>query len=93
MTTLCYNRALIDYKLSWPYKHLTLTIAISHAPACAWFLKIVSVWTSVCVCVCVPLRLLITSGATAFIWQLQLLSVVGVALELKCVVETNQIKE
>ena len=44
-------------------------------------------------CVCVPLRLLTTSGATAFIWQLQLLSVVGVALELKCVVETNQIKE
>ena len=40
-------------------------------PACDWFLKIVSVWTSiicmcvcvhVCDCVCVPLRLLITSG-------------------------------
>ena len=38
----------------------------AHQPACYWFLKIVSVWTSVCVCacvcVCVPLRLLITSG-------------------------------
>ena len=37
-------------------------------PACAWFLKIVSVWMSACVCVCVcmcvslPPRLLITSG-------------------------------
>ena len=50
-----------------------------------------------CVCVCPPLRLLITHGmiwtqydwlarATAFTWQLQSLSVVGVALELKRIV-------
>ena len=32
-----------------------------HRPACAWFLKIISVWMSVCVCVSAP-RLLITSG-------------------------------
>ena len=28
----------------------------------------------------------------SFLWQLQLLSLVGVALELKCVVETNPIR-
>ena len=37
-------------------------------PVCTWFLKIVSVWTSVCVfvcvclCVCPPPKLLITGG-------------------------------
>ena len=38
----------------------------SHRPACAWFLRIFSVWISMCVCVfvcvCPPQRLLITSG-------------------------------
>ena len=41
-------------------------VRTSHRPERTWFLKIVSVWTSiyvcVCVCVCVPPRLLITSG-------------------------------
>ena len=76
-----------------------------HRPAGTSFLKIVSVQTSVCVfvCVCLPPRLLITSGMMwhdmtpynwlkAFIWQLQSLSVVGVALELKHVMVTNLIK-
>ena len=73
--------------------------------ACAWFLKIVSVWMSVCVfvyvCVCVSApRLLIISGVIwtpydwlnkyySFIWQLKSLSVVGVVLELKRVLVTN----
>ena len=45
-------------------------------PVCAWFLKIIFVWMSVCVfvcvcvCVCQPLRLLITSGVirTPYDW-------------------------
>ena len=64
----------------------------------------VCVYVCICVCVfvCPPLRLLITScviwtsydktSSTAFVWQLQLLSVVGAALELKRVVETNPIR-
>ena len=47
-----------------------------HRPAHTWFLKIASVWMSVCVCVCVclcvcpPLRLVITSGIiwTSYDW-------------------------
>ena len=42
----------------------------SHRLTHAWFLKIISVWTSVCACVCPPLRLLITSGViwTPYAW-------------------------
>ena len=59
-------------------------------------------YVCVCVFVCPPQKLLIISGviwtpydktsSTAFVWQLQSLSVVGVALELKRVVETNPIR-
>ena len=72
--------------------------------ACAWFLKIVSVRMSVCVFVyvfvCPPPRLLIISSVIwtpydwlnkyySFIWQLKSLSVVGMVLELKCLVVSN----
>ena len=44
--------------------YIILILAIFPFLACVWFLKIVSVQTSVCVfvCVCPPPRLLITSG-------------------------------
>ena len=55
------------------------------------------------VCVCPPSKLLITSGVIwtpydwlnkgyGFLWQLLLLSVMGVTLELKCIVENNLIR-
>ena len=73
---------------------------------CVCMCVCVCVCVCVCMCVCVfvcpPQRLLITSGmiwtpydktsSTDFVWQLQLLLVVGVALELKHVVETNPIR-
>ena len=73
-------------------------------PARAWFLKIVSVRMSVCVFVyvfvCPPPRLLIISSVIwtpydwlnkyySFIWQLKSLLVVGVVLELNCLVVSN----
>ena len=55
-------------------------IRAGHRPVRAWFLKIVSVRSSVCVCVCPPPRLLMTSGVMWY--DMNLIQLVKQVLQL-----------
>ena len=95
----CHKSSIFN-NISWIWCAFLNQACTGHRPACAWFLKIVSV--QMFVCVSVP-RLLITSDViwTSYNWLNKCYScymatvvviVNGVALALVCVMETNPIR-